>query len=214
MELSKGWAKYLLKRIGFVKRKATTAAKGNVENFDLLKEEFLLEVKNVVYMDEMPKDLIINFDQTGINYIPVTSWTMEQEGAKRVELVAKDDKRQITAVFAASFTGDFLPPQLVYQGKTERCLPQFQFPSDWNITFSPNHWSNELTMKEYFEQIILPYINKKREDLKLVKNHPALLIFDNFKAQCTKDLLTFLDDKNIHVVLFQLIARTSYSHLT
>ena len=104
---------------------------------------------------------------------------MKQEGAKRVELMSKDDKQQITAVFAASFTGDFLPPQLVYQGKTERCLPQFQFPSDWNITFSPNHWSYELTMKEYFKQIILPYINKKLEDLKLVKNYPALLIFDN-----------------------------------
>ena len=37
--------------------------------------------------------------------------------------------------------------------------------------------------------------------MKLVENHPALLIFDNFKAQCTKDLLTFLDDNNIHVVL-------------
>ena len=55
-------------------------------------------------------------------------------------------------------------------------------------------------MKEYLEQIILPYINKKREDLKLVENHPALLIFDNFQVQCTNDLLTFLDDKNIHVV--------------
>lgn len=44
---------------------------------------------------------------------------MEQEGAKRVELVAKDDKRQITAVFAVSFTGDFLPPQLAYQGKSQ-----------------------------------------------------------------------------------------------
>ena len=31
IELSKGWAKYLLKQIGFVKRKATTEAKGNVE---------------------------------------------------------------------------------------------------------------------------------------------------------------------------------------
>ena len=113
--MSKGWAKYLLKRIGFVKRKATAAAKDNVGNFDLLKEEFLLEVKNVVYMDETPKDLIINFDQTGINYVPVISWTMEQKGAKCVELVVKNDKRQIMAIFAASFMGDFLPPQLVYQ---------------------------------------------------------------------------------------------------
>ena len=105
---------------------------------------------------------------------------MEQEGAKHVELVAKDDKWQITAVYAGSFTEDFFPPQLVYQGKTEQCLPQFQFPPDWNITFSPNHWSNELMMKEYFEQIILPYINKKCEDLQLVENHSALLIFNNF----------------------------------
>ena len=82
----------------------------------------------------------------------------------------------------------------------ERCLPQFQFPLDWNITFSPNHWSNEFMMKEYLEQIILPYINKKREDLKLVENHPALLIFDNFKVQCTNNLLTLLDNNNIHVV--------------
>ena len=147
--MSKGWAKYLLKRIGFVKRKATTAAKGNVENFDLLKE-FLLEVKNVVYMDEIPEDLIVNFDQTGINYVLVSSWTMKQEGSKCVEVVAKDDKWQITAVFAASFTGEFLLPQLVYEGKTERCLPQFQFPPDWKITFLPNHWCYEVTMKEYF----------------------------------------------------------------
>ena len=40
IELSKGWAKYLLKRIGFVKSKATTTVKGIVENFDLM-EEFL-----------------------------------------------------------------------------------------------------------------------------------------------------------------------------
>ena len=53
------WTKYLLKRIEFVRRKATTAVKGNVENF--FKEGFLLEVKNVVYMDEIPKDLLINF---------------------------------------------------------------------------------------------------------------------------------------------------------
>ena len=41
IELSKGWAMYLLKRIGFVKSKATTTVKGIVENFDLHMEEFL-----------------------------------------------------------------------------------------------------------------------------------------------------------------------------
>ena len=43
---------------------------------------------------------------------------MDEEGTKRVEVVAKDDKRQITAVFAGSAAEDFLPPQLIYEGKT------------------------------------------------------------------------------------------------
>ena len=32
-------------------------------------------------------------------------------------------------------------------------------------------------------------------------NYPSLLIFDNFKAQCTSDLLTLLDDDHINVTL-------------
>jgi len=48
---------------------------------------------------------------------------MEVEGSKRVYLAGKDDKRQITACFAGTMEGDFLLPQLVYEGKTPHCLP-------------------------------------------------------------------------------------------
>ena len=78
--------------MGYVRRRATTSGKETVENFESFKEEFLLEVKNTVCMDEIPRDMIVNFDQTGIHYIPVMPWTMEKEGVKRVEIVAKDDK--------------------------------------------------------------------------------------------------------------------------
>ena len=64
---------------------------------------------------------------------------MEVEGARRVEIADKDDKRQLTAVFGGSMVGDFLPIQLIYQGKTHKCHPQVQFPNDWHVTFSPNH---------------------------------------------------------------------------
>lgn len=89
---------------------------------------------------------------------------MEVEGSKRVEVVAKDDKRQITAIFAGSMAGDFLPIQLVYQGKTTRCLPTVKFSSDWHTTYSPSHWCNENTMTDYILKTILPYIKeiKKR----------------------------------------------------
>ena len=78
--------------------------------------------------------------------MPVSSWTMEKQGEKRVEITGKDDKRQITAVFAVTLNGEFLTVQLVYQGKTERCLPSFKFPRDWDIKYTANHWCNESTM--------------------------------------------------------------------
>ena len=117
INLTKGWAKYLLQRMGFVKRKAMTKAKISVEDFEEIKKDYLLDIEVVVAMDEIPMELIINFDQTGKHYVPVSDWTMAEEGAKRVELVGKDDKRQMTAVFAGSMSGQFLPPQLIYQGK-------------------------------------------------------------------------------------------------
>ena len=76
-----------------------------------------MDVKNFVQMDEICNDMIVNRDQTGINYVPVSSWTMEAEGSERVELIGTDDKRQITVVFAGSLGGDILPIQVIYQGK-------------------------------------------------------------------------------------------------
>ena len=56
-------------------------------------------------------------------------------------------------------------------------------------------------MKDYVHKVILPYIVKKRKELKLLLDHPTLLIFDNFKAQCNSDILRSLDENNINVVL-------------
>jgi len=58
-----------------------------------------LDIKNVVELDEIPPQLKLNWNQTAIHYVPVGSWTMELEGAKRVDIAGKDDKHQITAVF-------------------------------------------------------------------------------------------------------------------
>ena len=91
----------------------------------------------------------------------------------------------------------FLPLQLVYEGKTPCCLPQVNFPSDWHVTYSTRHWCNESTMQDYIDEIILAYISMKREEMKLESKHPALLLFDNFKAQCTETLLTHTDVHNV-----------------
>ena len=152
-------------------------------------------------MDQILPELIVNFDQTRISYVPASSYTMEKEGATRVEVTGKDDRRQITLVFAGSLTGDFLPPQVIYEWKTKCCLPPFQFPSTWDITYTPTHWPNEESLKEYVEAVILLYTSRQKADLKLPDDRGSLLIFDNFKAQITSSILTLLDSHYINVVL-------------
>ena len=169
-----------------VKRKANTKAKVTVEYFDDLKKLFLMDIKSAVQMDEIPAQLIVIWDQTGINYIPVSNWTMEQAGSKREETVGKDDKRQITALFGCTISGDFLPPQLVYQGKTNQCLPRFTFPSSSDITFTQNHWWNEETTCRYIIKILLPYLTQKRLELNLEADQCALLILITLRASAQR----------------------------
>jgi hypothetical protein len=73
---------------------------------------------------------------------------MEQAGSKRIEINGISSKQQITAVFCGSLTGDFLPVQLIYQGKTPRCRPAFDFPDGWHITHSPRYWTTEETIND------------------------------------------------------------------
>ena len=183
--LTTSWAKSLLKRMNFTQRRRTTKAKVSVEDFNRLKTTLLQEVIDVVKMEEIPIDLILNWDQTGLNLVPVSSWTVAKKGSKRVEVQGLTDKRQITGVFCGTLVGEFLPLQLIYTGKTPRCLPAFQFPSDWLISYTHNHWSNETAMINYIEDIIAPFVDAKRQELGFDESQAALAIFDHFKGQLT-----------------------------
>ena len=156
--LTKSWPKYLLSRMAYVKRRASTKGKKLATDFHELKVQFLFNIKAMNQMEEIPQDLVINWDQTGIHYVPVSSFTMEKEGTRRVELVGIDDKRQITAVFVGTMAGDFLPIQSIYKGKTSKCLPSVDFPEEWHITYTENHWAIESTMlsfwKKFFSRIL------------------------------------------------------------
>ncbi len=117
--LEKEWARSVLQRMGFSKRTATSTSKVTRTHFEELKRNYLIDIYSIVKMEEIPDSLIMNWDKTGIKIVPTASWTMEKKGTKRVELVATDDKRQITEVFGCSMAGDFLPIQMIYKGTTQ-----------------------------------------------------------------------------------------------
>ena len=69
--------------------KVTIKAMINVEHFEELKI-FHQDIRNIVTMDKILRELIINLDQTVLNYISVAQWNMEGEGAKRIQVDDKD----------------------------------------------------------------------------------------------------------------------------
>ena len=73
-----------------------------------------MNIKAITSMEDIPDEMIVNWDQAAIKYISLSNWTMAKEGSRRVGVVGIDDKRQITATFAASLSGNFLPVQMVY----------------------------------------------------------------------------------------------------
>ena len=197
LEITNTWAKSLLKRMNYVKRKCSNAGKISQSCFTELQDVFLADIKAEVLINDIPSDLIINWDQTSIQLVPTGDWTLNRAGERIIPIHNPDDKRQITAVIAATMTGEYLPIQLIYKGKTDRCHLKIAFPSDWDIFHSENHWSNENAMKRYFDRVFLPYIEKKREMLKLEKCHPALAIIDSFHGQTTPDFLSLLESHGI-----------------
>ena len=52
--------------------------------------------------------------------------------------------QETTATFAVSLRGNFLQMQLNYTGcKTRRCLPRYDFPASFSLSFTNIHWSNQ-----------------------------------------------------------------------
>ena len=86
-----------------------------------------------------------------------------------------------------------MPLQLIYGGKTQRCHPVYDFPDDWCVTHSENHWSNEETKVQYIQDIIVPYVTSVQE--MLGKN-----IVDNFRGQLTGGVVEELEHHNIQSV--------------
>ena len=80
IELTKTWARPLLTRMGYVKRKCSNAGKVAVPHFNQLQADFLADVQAEVVMNEIPLELILNWDQTALHLVPTGQWTMNKSG--------------------------------------------------------------------------------------------------------------------------------------
>ena len=108
-------ARGVIESVNQTQRKDTT---GKIEpSKQLLLEEkltFQKKISGVIFEHDISKELIINLDQTPLSYVSPGKYTFDVKGVKTVPIKGIDDKRQITATFAISMSGEFLPIQVIY----------------------------------------------------------------------------------------------------
>ena len=150
---------------------------------------------------DVPADLVINLDQTPISYVSPVKYTFNFKGSKNVPRKGVDDFGQITATFAIHATGEFLPMQLIYPGKTKRCLPNFQFPRTFQITYTENHWSNQTKAIKYFEKVIFLYLEKIKVWKCYPKEQMLLVIMNTFKGQDKDEMRKFWAKNSCEIVI-------------
>ena len=139
----------------------------------------------------------MNLDQAPSKFVPGCNNTLAKKESKTVSIAGSTDKRIITATFAITLCGDFLPIQLIYGGKTKKSIPEVKFPDEFHVTANPNYYSNEKESFEMMRKIIIPYVEEERRRLHLSNSHPAVLIMDVFKGQMTDAVKKVLKEDRI-----------------
>ena len=109
------------------------------DDFDQLKTDFLNKIKHFTTAYDIHNEMIVNWDKTGVKFVPQSEWTMATKGSNQVPVFGLEDKREMTVLLTVTPTGKLLPPHLIYAGKTNRCHSKVMFPEKWHITHSESN---------------------------------------------------------------------------
>ena len=199
---------------GFKKRTCTTS---KPEIPELAKKEakliFQHQIADHAERHSIPSSLIMNFEHTPLKYAPVANQTLTRKGTKHVAVKGQSFKKAITATFGITFSMNFLPMQLIYQGKTERSFPKVKFPDSFSLSANEKHFSNTQEPLKLIKEIIAPYVEKERVILDLGKDQPALLIIDVFSGQMTDPVIQKLKENYIKVTRVPPNMKNLFQHL-
>jgi hypothetical protein len=197
-----GWARQQLE---WRWRARTTAASKLPADWEAQGVLMAKRTAALMEMHSVHPSLVINADQTGVKLVPSSAWTYEKRNSSSVATVGAEDKRQITACLSSALSGDMLPLQLIFQGKTNRSLPEktaASIASLCHITFSENHWSSQSTMQQYISEIIMPYAETCIRKHRLHADAHIILMLDVWAVHKSEEFRRFLRTQHprIHLV--------------
>ena len=147
---------------------------------------FLCELRELRKKENIPLELIINFDETAIFFDQLPSYTYDQIGTSHPTIkTSKVLKKRLTAGLAITSMGEKLTPLLIFKGSGVRfnnLINLYGYMLKKNATA----WNTAKIFLEYINQVIKPYVHAQRMKPEL-KGKTALIIVDNFSGHKLED---------------------------
>ena len=160
-EVTKPWVRSLYLRMNYSRRIKTTSRPVITHSiWTEIRTTFLHDVATQVHTHNIPDKLILNSDETSSNFVPTSSITMAEKGSRHVSAAGADDTRASTVNLVERSSGEMLPFQVIYQDKTDRCLPKVSLPKEFLVMYNEKHWSNEQATLCLIDHLVVPYITK------------------------------------------------------
>ena len=121
-------------------------------------------------------DVVINADQTFVNFLPEAQYVLAPKGAKRIGGKIKgDEKSGFTLMVAAELnSSQLLPPFVVFNGtrieesKRPQTTNHYKYKEHHNrpgrtahVTFQKKHWFDDCVTLEWLEMLVSLYPNKR-----------------------------------------------------
>lgn len=123
------------------------------------------KIVQIILEQNIYEKIISNFDRTPVGFTFPNKNIFTDKINESLPVTNVDDKRQVSATFPVSLSGEFLAIELICGGTTDICHPRVSFSNSFHITHSNSYCSNEKNFMNYWQKVIFPFIELKRKEL-------------------------------------------------
>jgi len=179
--IDKSWLYRFTQKAHLSYRKITHTSPKSQKEAEESVLDFLQEVREIRAKEDIPPELILNFDEMGVFYDMIPSYTYDLLGTKHPGIkTSKLQKKRITVGLTITAAGDKLSPILIFQGKGKR-INKLINTKNYVVKKNCSAWMTLDLYQKYLTDIIKPYVLSQRKKSEFA-NKKALLIVDNFSG--------------------------------
>lgn len=221
--------RHLLKdQLNWSYRTTTQAAQKLPEQWESQCVNMAMRLTWNIALHNIPPELVINADQTGVAYLGTGEKTWELKGVKQVPAIGKADKRQFTLMVAITASGMMLPWQAIFKGRTTASLPSESARRDcealgFNFMYGGDkHWSSFKCMQEvsrcciyallksshrcmqWVNQVLVPHIDTHCRNEGLGQHQKSILLIDCWSVHRGDEFHTWMRTNYPHIIILYI----------